>query len=111
MDRVPKPEWTEYLNRITRGLIGLRAEIEVASLELGNQLATDHVAIAGMFYDPKDDLVGVLLDGFDHLIRHPESIYVEERDAGLAAVAVIDRDGTNHLIKLSRPLALPAPSH
>ena len=26
-----------------------------------------------------------------------------------AAIAVIDGDGTNHLVKLRRPLALPAP--
>lgn len=111
MDLISKSDWTGYLNPITRGLIGLRAEIEVASLELGDQIAADRVAIAGIFYDPKDDLVGVLLDGFDHLIRHPESIYVDEGEDGLAAIAVIDREGTNHLIKLSRPLALPAPSN
>lgn len=111
MDLVPKPEWAGYFNRITRGLVGLRAEIDVASLELGDQVAADQVAVAGIFYDHRDDLLGVLLDGFDHLIRHPELIYAEERDAGLAALAVIDRDGTNHLIKFSRPLALPSPSH
>lgn len=109
MNVVPKAEWPQYLNRVSRGLTGLRAEIEVASLELGDQIEAQYLPITGIFYDHKDDLVGVTLEGLDHMIRHPQSIYVEETGDGVAAIAVIDRDGTNHLIKLRRPLALPAP--
>ncbi|MFL0419416.1 DUF5335 domain-containing protein [Sphingomonas sp. 179-I 2A4 NHS] len=109
MNVVPKAEWSEYLNRASRAMIGLRAEIEVASLELGDQIEAQYLPITGIFYDHKDDLVGVTLEGLDHMIRHPQSIYVEASPDGLSAIAVIDRDGTNHLIKLKRPLALPAP--
>jgi hypothetical protein len=42
------------------------------------------------------------------MIRHPQSINVEESEDGVSAIAVIDRDGTNHLIKLRRALAVPA---
>ena len=45
MNLIPKSDWTQYLNRIARSLEGLRAEIEVASLELGDQIA----AIDGLF--------------------------------------------------------------
>ena len=38
MNLVPKPEWGKYLDRVSRGMVGLRAEIEVASLELGDQI-------------------------------------------------------------------------
>ena len=104
MNVVPKAEWSGYLNRASRAIIGLRAEIEVASLELGDQIEAQYLPITGIFYDHKDDLVGVTLEGLDHMIRHPQSIYVEASPDGLS-----DRDGTNHLIKLKRPLALPAP--
>lgn len=110
MDLISKSDWAQYLNRVTRSLEGLRAEVEVASLDLGAQIAAEHLAIFGIFYDHKDDAVGVVLDGLEHLIRNPEAIYVENGDDGLTALAVTDRDGTNHLVKLSRPLALPAPS-
>jgi hypothetical protein len=73
--------------------------IEVASLELGDQIEAQYLPIAGIFYDHKDDLVGVTLEGLDHMIRHPQSIYVEESGDGVAAIAVIDGDGTNHLRK------------
>lgn len=109
MNVVPKAEWPQYLNRVSRGLTGRRAEIEVASLELGDQIEAQYLPITGVFYDHKDDLVGVTLEGLDHMIRHPQSIYVDESVDGVAVIAVIDRDGTNHLIKLKRPLALPAP--
>lgn len=106
MNVVPKAEWHQYLNRVSRGLTRLRAEIEVASLELGDQIESQYLPITRIFYDHKDDLVGLTLEGLDHMIRHPQPIYVEESGDGVAAIA---RDGTNHLIKLRRPLALPAP--
>ena len=90
MNLVPKPEWGKYLDRVSRGMVGLRAEIEVASLELGDQIEAQYLPIAGIFYDHKDDLVGVTLEGLDHMIRHPQSIYVEESGDGVAAIAVID---------------------
>ena len=91
------------------GWVSPHNPFDLASLELGDQIEAQYLPITGIFYDHKDDLVGVTLEGLDHMIRHPQSIYVEESGDGVAAIAVIDGDGTNHLVKLRRPLALPAP--
>jgi len=48
---VPKAEWPQYLNRVSRGLTGLRAEIEVASLELGDQIEAQYLPVTGVFPD------------------------------------------------------------
>jgi hypothetical protein len=36
------------------------------------------VALIGLVYDPKDDLVDVALEGLDHLIHNPRDIYIEQ---------------------------------
>jgi Family of unknown function (DUF5335) len=39
-----------------------RAEIEVASLALGDQVEAEWLPLLGIAYDPKDDLVQVALE-------------------------------------------------
>ena len=48
MNLVPKPEWGKYLDRVSRGMVGLRAEIEVASLELGDHTLAVRLRVAGV---------------------------------------------------------------
>ena len=69
-----KPEWESYCDRISKGLVGKRAQIEVTSLTLGDQIAAKWLPLLGITYDPKDDLLEIALEGFDHLIKKPRSI-------------------------------------
>ncbi len=76
--RLEKDEWQAYLDRISKRLAGMRAEIEVAALNLGDQIAAEWVPIFGIVYDSKDDVLEIALDGLDHLISKPKEIYVDE---------------------------------
>jgi hypothetical protein len=65
------------------------------------------VPLLGITYDSKDDLVDVALDRFNHLIRRPREITVDESPGGLGSVAIIDEDGAGHVVKFKDPLTLP----
>lgn len=104
---LPRSEWRAFFDRMSKALTGKRAEIEVASLELGDQIVAEWVPMIGITYDSRDDLLDVALDRADHLIRHPAEIAVDEADAGLASIAVLDGDGTRQVIRLKEPLMLP----
>lgn len=104
---VPRIEWRSFFDRMSKALLGKRAEIEVASLELGDQILAEWIPMLGITYDSKDDLLDVALDRFDHLIRHPKEILVEEGETGLASVAVVDAEGVPRVIRLREPLMLP----
>jgi hypothetical protein len=104
---VPRSEWRPFFDRMAKALLGKRAEIEVASLELGDQIVAEWLPMIGITYDSRDDLLDVALDRTDHLIPHPTEIVVEEGETGLASVAVVNRDGTRQIIRLKDPLMLP----
>ena len=106
-EKLDKSAWQSALDRISRGLDGKRATIEVASLALGDQLEAEWVPIIGISYDPKDDLVEIALEGLDHMIRRPREIYVAEGAEGVRAVEIIDGEGARQIVKLRSPLALP----
>ena len=104
---VPQAEWRPFFDRMSKALLGKWAEIEVASLELGDQIIAEWVPLLGITYDNKDDLLDVALDRSNHLIRHPRDIVVEETPTGLASVAVIDAEGARQIVRLKEPLMLP----
>jgi hypothetical protein len=74
-------------------LEGKQAELEVASLALGNQVQAEWLSLYGITYDPKDDLVEVALEGLDHMIRNPREIYVESGAGTLESLEIVDADG------------------
>src|SRR5580765_5556460 len=80
---LPKTEWRPFFDRMSKALLGEWAEIEVASLELGDQIVAEWIPMFGITYDSQDDLLDVALDRSDHLIRHPKEIVVEEDPNGL----------------------------
>jgi len=104
---IPKTEWRAFFERMSQALLGQRAEIEVASLELGNNIVAEWIPMIGITYDSRDDLLDVALDGTNHLIRYPKEIVVEEEGGALKRVAVVDGEGTRQIVHLRAPVMLP----
>jgi hypothetical protein len=106
---VDKSEWRPFFDRMSKALLlGKRAEIEVASPELGDQILAEWVPMIGVTYDSHDDVLDVALDRVDHLVYHPKEIVVEEGGEGLLSIAVTAADGSRNIVKLKEPLQLPA---
>src|ERR1700724_436801 len=108
--KLEKPEWRPFFDRISKALIGKRAEIEIASLALGDQIEAEWLPLIGITYDPKSDLLEIALEGIDHLIAHPREIHVDQTGILMTSLEVIDRDGVSQIVQLRDPLMLPAPS-
>jgi hypothetical protein len=106
---LPKSEWSGFFANLSRTLQGKQAEIEVLSLDLGDQIAAEWLPLLGIAYDPKNDVVEVALQGVDHMIRTPKDIYVDVGPVGLLTIEVTSADETREIIKFRDPLMLPAP--
>jgi hypothetical protein len=104
---VPKSEWSPFFNRLSKALLGKWAEIEVASLDLGDQIIAEWIPMIGITYEEGNDLLDVSLDRANHLIRHPRAVLAEEGSTGLKSISVIDEDGVNQIVRLKEPLMLP----
>jgi len=107
---IPREQWRTFFDRMSKGLLGKRAEVEVASLDLGDQITAEWVPLLGITYDSRDDLIDVAFDRANHLIQHPSQIVVDETTEGLASVAVMDAEGVRQIVRLKDPLRLPPSS-
>lgn len=101
---LPRAEWNDYFDAFSRtksdtGRIDY-AEIRVLSLEDGAQPQTSWIPLQGLTYDSKDDLLEVIMPGLDHLVGHPETIFVDEECGRLDRLEIVRRDGTKEIIEL-----------
>jgi hypothetical protein len=108
--KLDKTQWRTFFDRLSTTLEGKQAEIEIASLRLGDQVEANWLPLLGIAYDPNDDIVEVALEGLDHLIPKPRELYAEEGPGGLTALEIIDADDVKQIVRLRDPLMLPSPS-
>ncbi|WP_027531798.1 DUF5335 domain-containing protein [Bradyrhizobium sp. WSM3983] len=108
--KLEKSQWSIYFDLISKALGGKRAEIEVASLKLGDQIEAEWLPFFGISYDPKDDVIALALEGHGHLIHKPREIYIEGEGLELSSFEIIDANGERQIVVLRDPLMLPAPS-
>jgi Family of unknown function (DUF5335) len=108
--KLDKPQWRIFFDRLSTTLEGKQAEIEIASLRLGDQVEAHWLPLLGIAYDPNNDIVEVALEGLDHLIPKPREVYAQEGPDGLTALEIIDADDVKQIVKLRDPLMLPSPS-
>jgi uncharacterized protein DUF5335 len=107
--KLDKKEWHTFFDGVTRMLEGKQAEIEVASLHLGDQVQAEWLPLIGITYDPEDDLVEVALEGLDHLIDNPRAISIVDGPEGIVSLEIVDADDVRQIVKLRDPVMLPAP--
>ncbi len=109
-EQIDRARWAPFFDSVTKSLIGKQADIEVASLDLGDQIKVEWTPLVGITYDHQDDLIEIALEELDHLIRSPRDVFVDFGVGGIVAIAIGDGDGNRQIVKLKDPLALPAPS-
>ena len=109
---IPKAEWRTFFDVMSSTLTGKRVLIEASSLELGDQIVAEWLPLLGVTYDSRDDLFDVALGGleYNHLIRRPRQVLVQDGPHGIETIAVVGEDGVQQTLRLKEPMLLPQPS-
>lgn len=107
--QIDKSDWQGFFDNLSKALPGKQAEIEVASLALGDQILGEWAALHGIAYDPKDALIELALEGTDHLIPDPAEVWIDYDVGGLVSIEIVRRDDSREIVKLRDPLGLPSP--
>ena len=110
LKKLDNSEWSEYFDKVSKTIGSKNVEIEIAGLSLGDQIEVTSMPLNGLTYDSKNDLLEVVTESVDHIIKHPKVIHTDYSADGLHSVEVIDADNNHQIIKFTEPVALPAPS-
>jgi hypothetical protein len=106
---IKKSEWASFCAAVSQALEGSRAEIEVASLDLGGQIEKEWAPFIGISYDPNNDIIDIALeDDVDHIVNKPRELVADVDDVNISAIQITDTEGTHHLVRLRDALMLPS---
>lgn len=106
---IESTEWKSFFDRVARRLPATLVDLRVEAPDLGDQVVFEHARLIGMDFDPSDGSFEVATgSGTSHRISSPKSIMVHESVAGVDAVLVTDSDDRQHIVRLAKPLELPA---
>ena len=108
-ETLDKSRWDGFLNQLSKGIEGKRAEISVASLELGSQIEAEWLPFLGMTYDRRSDAIEVILEGLEEIISHPQKLSYVQDGGNVTSVEVIDAQGFQRIVRLKEPVMLAAP--
>nr|WP_315218337.1 DUF5335 domain-containing protein [uncultured Duganella sp.] len=106
--KLERNTWKPYFDNVSKLLDGKQVEIEVMALGIGSQVEAEWLPALGVTYDARGDLLAVMAEGMDHMIRHPRAVYAETEGVNLHSIDVIDDDGASHVIRFREALLLPA---
>lgn len=101
--------WYAFCNGVTVQLAGKRADIEIASRDLGAQVIARWLPLLGLVYDRSNDSLQIAIEGLDHVVMRPRELYAEYGPRGLQSVGVLDSEGAWQILLLRDPMSLPAP--
>jgi hypothetical protein len=102
-------DWQAYFDRVGQGLGPRTVQIEVAALDLGDQVEAQWIGLTDLSYDPKSAAIYIGTDQVHHRIERPQEVWVREGPDGLEAIEVLRPDGTQEIVRLAGPLLLPGP--
>jgi hypothetical protein len=105
--KLDKAAWQKTFDQMSKSLlVGKQVEIEVTGLHIGDQIEQEWIQLLGISYDPKNDLIEILVEGLDHLIHKPREVWVDHGAIGLASMEVVEADDVRQIIRLREPLML-----
>jgi hypothetical protein len=105
--RLKRSEWRAFCDRLSKNLRDETAELDIASLPLGDRVEARWLRLYGITYDARADTLEIVLEGVDHLIAGPRDVVVEETPRGVVSVEITTADERQETLKLRKPVPMP----
>lgn len=102
--KLPKKDWSVFFDQYSKRVLmqknGHYVDLQLLSGLSGSVKETGSLPLLGLTYDGKNDLLEILLEDLDHMITHPDQIFVDENSQGdIVSMEIIEKDGTKHILE------------
>jgi hypothetical protein len=106
---IDKNQRKEFFDQLSKKMQNQQVEIEVAGLEIGDQIEEAWCQLQGVFYDPKKDMLTINAPDFEHSILKPQDVISLEEGNAIKAVVIKDANGEIQSLNFKAPLMIEAP--
>ena len=111
-NEIPKHEWKQFFDELSREKLDWQTKIEVMNDETGAQILTEGLPLGGLTFDDKDGqerievIVGSGTENHQtHNILEPQKVYFRRADdRQVIMVEIEDAGGTKTLVHIIQPM-------
>lgn len=105
--RIEPEKMEDYFNRFNKRFLRNEstdvADVEMVSMDLGDQVAADSAHLIGITYDPKGHALEVELESGDMRSYAPKEVWaIEEDDGFVRAIEIVRDDDTKEIVRIRR---------
>jgi len=98
-----KSEWIPYFKLISTSVEDQSIDLEVAGLEIGDQIEAEWISFDGISYDSKADCIFIHTPVVDHTIVHPQKVMIAEEGDAIVTINIKDEE-TTQMVHFHRPI-------
>jgi len=107
---IAKDQWHPFFEQFTKTIQDQRqADVDIASLEHGDQLLAERVPLYGLSYDPRGDTFEVEMANIGHRVIRPREVFVDWQAGGVVGIEIVGDDDVRTILRIREPLMLPEP--
>lgn len=107
---IQRDHWAPFLELFSRMLTGQNVELEIAGLDVGDQIEIEWTSFDGLSYSPREDKIYLHTPDETHDIEGPrEMIAFADTDGSWSMLTVQDSNGQVQIIRFREPLMLMPP--
>ena len=111
-NEIPKREWKQFFDELSREKLDWQTKIEVMNDETGAQILTEGLSLGGLTFDDKDgqERIEVIVgSGTENRQTHnnlePQKVYFRRADdRQVSTVEIEDAGGTKTLVHIIQPM-------
>src|SRR5262245_37959884 len=103
--RIPREKLEAYFDTFSKHFAADRStvDIEVLSMDWGDQFEAEGVRLTGITYDSKSNELDIMLESGDHRVYSPKEVWVvEETNGFISAIEIVRPDGPREVVRLKR---------
>lgn len=101
-----KNNWQDFFDLVSKMAQGQRVELEIAALDIGDQIESEWSQVEGFSYEPDRNVLFINTTAVEHMVRNPLEIVVIERGAGIEMIGIKDDRDQTQVIRFRAPLML-----
>lgn len=103
--RIPTEKLEAYFDTFSKHFAAdqTTVDIEVLSMDWGDQFEAEGVRLTGISYDPNSNELDIMLESGDHRVYRPKEVWVvEETNGFISALEIVRPDGPREVVRLKR---------
>jgi hypothetical protein len=101
--QLARREWKPYLDQLSRNLADVKP-VEVDVSENGQRSLREWLPLLVFAYDPAEDCLTLVGEGWKEVIRNPKQVGVEEVANWMHRLDIVDTSGAHRIVTPITPL-------